>query len=61
MTVKDFKGLDLMGTNTLIEKIVTGTFEKGDTAIAEFKQRISLAPNKYTLSLVVHILTVMEN
>lgn len=50
MTVKDFKGLDLMGTNTLIEKIVTGTFEKGDTAIAEFKQRISLAPNKYTLS-----------
>ncbi len=50
MTVKDFKGLDLMGTNTLIEKIVTGTFEKGDTAIAEFKQRISLSPNKYTLS-----------
>ncbi|MFQ9263909.1 MAG: ABC transporter ATP-binding protein [Clostridia bacterium] len=50
MTVKDFKGLDMMGTNTLIEKIVTGTFEKGDTAIIEFKQKISLAPNKYTLS-----------
>lgn len=50
MTVKDFKGLDMMGTNTVQEKIVTGTFEKGDTAIAEFKQKISLAPNKYTLS-----------
>lgn len=50
MTVKDFKGLDMMGTNTVQEKIVTGIFEKGDTAIAEFKQKISLAPNKYTLS-----------
>ena len=50
MTVKDFKGLDMMGTNTVQEKIVTGTFEKGDTAIAEFRQKISLAPNKYTLS-----------
>ena len=38
MTVKDFKGLDMMGTNTLMEKKVTGTYEKG------------LAPNKYTLS-----------
>lgn len=50
MTVKDFKGLDMMGTNTLIEKILTGTYEKGDTAIAEFRQKISLSPNKYTLS-----------
>ena len=50
MTVKDFKGLDMMGTNTVQEKIVTGEFNKGDIAIAEFKQKISLAPNKYTLS-----------
>ena len=50
MTVKDFKGLDMMGTNTVQEKIVTGVFEKGDTAIAEFRQKLSLAPNKYTLS-----------
>ena len=50
MTVKDFKGLDMMGTNTLMEKKVTGTYEKGDIAIAEFRQRLSLAPNKYTLS-----------
>ncbi len=50
MTVKDFKGLDIMGTNTLQEKIVTGDFEKGDTVVTEFRQRLSLAPNKYTLS-----------
>lgn len=50
MTVKDFKGLDMMGTNTIQEKIVTGVFEKGDTAIAEFRQKLSLSPNKYTLS-----------
>lgn len=50
MTVKDFKGLDMMGTNTVQEKMVTGVFEKGDTAIAEFRQKLSLAPNKYTLS-----------
>ena len=50
MTVKDFKGLDMMGTNTVQEKIVTGDFKKGDVAIAEFRQKLSLAPNKYTLS-----------
>ena len=50
MTVKDFKGLDITGTNTLQEKIVTGVFEKGETAIVEFRQKLSLAPNKYTLS-----------
>jgi len=50
MTIKDFKGLDILGTNTVHEKIVTGDFEKGETAIAEFKQKLSLAPNKYTIS-----------
>ena len=50
MTVKDFKGLDMMGTNTVQEKMVTGDFEKGDIVVAEFKQKLSLAPNKYTLS-----------
>ncbi len=50
MTVKDFKGLDITGTNTVQQKIATGKFKKGDTAIAEFKQKLSLAPNKYTLS-----------
>lgn len=50
MTLKDFKGLEMCGTNTLIEKIVTGSYKKGDIAIATFKQKLNVAPGKYTLS-----------
>lgn len=50
MTVKDFKGLEMCGTNTLIEKIVTGDYKKGDIVTVEFKQKINVAPGKYTLS-----------
>lgn len=50
MTIKDFKGLDMMGTNTIQEKLVTGKFRKGEIAVAEFRQKVPLAPNKYTLS-----------
>ena len=50
MTVKDFKGLEMAGTNTLIEKVITGEYKKGDIVIAEFKQVINVAPGKYTLS-----------
>ena len=50
MTVKDFKGLDICGTNTYFEKIYTGEFKKGDVAIIEFRQKFPIAPNKYTLS-----------
>ena len=50
MTLKDFKGLEICGTNTVIEKIITGEFKKGDTAITEFRQTFNVAPGKYTLS-----------
>ena len=50
MTVKDFKGNDICGTNTLLNNILTGEFKKGDVVIAEFKQVLPLAPGKYTLS-----------
>lgn len=50
MTVKDFKGLEMCGTNTLIEKVVTGEYKKGDIVIVEFKQTINVAPGRYTLS-----------
>lgn len=50
LTVKDFSGKDIAGTNSNIEKIATGTFEKGDVAIAEFTQKVPIAPGKYTLS-----------
>ena len=50
MTIKDFKGLEMAGTNTLIEKIATGNFKKGDIVTVEFKQLINVAAGKYTLS-----------
>ena len=50
MTVKDFQGKDIAGTNTDIEKILTGNYEAGDRVIVEFKQKIPIAAGKYTLS-----------
>ena len=50
MTVKDFKGLEMGGTNTLIEKIATGNYQKGEVVEVSFKQKINIAPGKYTLS-----------
>lgn len=50
MTIKDFNGIEIVGTNTMIEKIYPGKFQKGDTVIVEFNQKLPLAPNKYTLS-----------
>lgn len=50
MTLKDFNGLEICGTNTLIEKIATGKYKKGDIVEVEFKTKLSVAPNKYTLS-----------
>lgn len=50
MTLKDFKGLEIAGTNTLIEKIVTGEYKKGQIVEAHFKQKFNVAPGKYTLS-----------
>lgn len=50
MTIKDFKGLEMCGTNTLIENVLTGSFKKGDVVEVTFKQMIKLGPGKYTLS-----------
>lgn len=50
VTVKDFQGNDICGTNTLIEKIYTGEFKKDEEVIVEFKQKLPIAPGKYTLS-----------
>ena len=49
MTLKDFNGLEVCGTNTLIEKIATGKYQKGDIVEVSFKTRLQVAPNKYTL------------
>lgn len=50
MTLKDFNGLEIAGTNSLIEQISTGKYEKGDTVVVKFKQKFNIAPGKYTLS-----------
>ena len=50
MTVKDFQGNDICGTNTAYEKIETGKCKKGDIVITEFRQRLNITPGKYTLS-----------
>ena len=50
LSIKDFKGLELGGVNTKAYKKITGFYEKGETAIIEFKQSFPLAPEKYTLS-----------
>ena len=50
MTLKDFQGTILTGTNTEIEKVMTGNFKKGDIVVCEFKQKIPITAGKYTLS-----------
>ncbi len=50
IAIKDFKGLELGGCNTKAYKVLTGTYQKGETVTVEFKQTFPLAPEKYTLS-----------
>ena len=50
MTIKDFNGVEVAGTNTMIEKIYPGKFKKGDIVEVEFIQKLPIKPNKYTLS-----------
>ncbi len=50
VTIKDFSGKDVAGTNTNIEKVITGYFSKGDIAVVQFTQNVPVAPGKYTLS-----------
>lgn len=50
LSIKDFKGLEVAGANTYAYKVQTGEYKKGQTVIAEFKQSIPLAPDKYTIS-----------
>ena len=50
MTLKDFQGDTIAGTNTDYEKILTGKFQKNDIVEVEFRQRIPVKAGKYTLS-----------
>lgn len=51
ITIKDFLGKEICGTNTNILKLYTGNCKEGEEYICEFKQKLMLAPGKYTLSI----------
>jgi len=49
-TIKDIKGFDLSGTNTLYQNVDTGTVHKDDVLLATFKHKMLLNPGGYLLS-----------
>lgn len=51
ITIKDFLGKEMCGTNTNIQKVYTGSCKKGEECICEFKQKLMLAPGKYAISI----------
>lgn len=51
MTVKNFNGQEMCGTNTSFHKIYTGICKAGEKYVCSFEQKLKLAPGKYTLSL----------
>jgi len=50
-TIKDAKGLEITGTNTLMKQVLTGSFQKGETAFVKFRQKANIQLGKYALSL----------
>jgi len=50
-TLKDSKGLEITGTNTMMKHIETGDFEAGDHITVTFTQSANLQLGKYALSL----------
>ncbi len=50
-TIKDLHGTELTGTNTMLEKINTGTPRKGDILTVTFAQDMNLQGREYLLSL----------
>lgn len=50
-TIKDKRGTDLTGTNTMLEKIDTGIGEKGKVYDVSFTQKMRLQGGEYLLSM----------
>ncbi len=49
-TIKDIKGFDITGTNTLYQNIETGAFDKGEIATIIFRHKMILGEGGYLLS-----------
>ncbi|EJZ69577.1 ABC transporter ATP-binding protein [Lachnoanaerobaculum sp. OBRC5-5] len=50
-TIKDKKGTELSGTNTMFEGVEVKPVKPGDEAIVEFKQKMTLQGGEYLLSM----------
>ena len=50
-TLKDTKGLEITGTNSMMKHVFTGIYEQGQTATVSFRQKTNLQLGKYALSL----------
>ena len=49
-TIKDVKGFDISGTNTMFKKTATGTMRNGDVISVAFSQKVPLNPGGYLIS-----------
>lgn len=50
-TIKDLKGTELTGTNTLLQNVDIGEVEKGEVKIVTFRQKMILQSYEYLLCL----------
>lgn len=50
-TIKDLKGTEITGTNSLFENTLPVWYLKGETVVIEFTQRLNMASGQYLLSL----------
>ena len=51
LSFKNMQGTEITGTNTMFEKITTGTLNAGETVIVTFTQNMSLQGGEYLISL----------
>ncbi|MEA3456799.1 MAG: ABC transporter ATP-binding protein [Campylobacterota bacterium] len=58
-SIKDAKGLEITGTNTLMKSIETGSHNEGDRISIHFRQKMNLRSGAYALSL--GCVTIDEN
>jgi len=50
-TIKDAKGLEITGTNSMMKHLQTGSYKQGDRVSVTFEQDMNLQLGKYALSL----------
>ncbi len=51
ITIRNKQGTDITGTNSMFERVETGTVEAGETRIVTYTQRIDLQGGDYLISL----------